>query len=90
MEWETMSGPDLVNLVNQLAHILDDSAKRNTTKILNFHLQQMEAPKQTPSLLISAVTAKNQDAARKTVTNLSAPEAVQSSNQPFLCFPNPQ
>lgn len=44
MEWETMLGPDLVNLANQLAHILDDLAKRNTTKILNFHLQQMEAP----------------------------------------------
>ena len=34
-----------VNLANQLAYILNDSIKRKTTKILNFQLQQMEAPK---------------------------------------------
>ena len=37
MEW---------NLANQFAHTLDDSTKRKTTKIPNFRLPQMEAPKQ--------------------------------------------
>ena len=46
MEWEMMSIPGLVNLPNQFAHTLNESPKRKTTKILNFQLQQIKAPKQ--------------------------------------------
>ena len=47
MEWETMSSPDLINLVNELTCTLGDQTKRKTTKVLNFQLQQMEAAKKT-------------------------------------------
>lgn len=64
--------------------------KGTPLKSLIFISNKWRPPKQTPSLLISVVTAENQDIARKTVANLSAPEADQSSNQSFLGFPNPQ
>lgn len=53
MEWETMSSPDLVNLVNELTCTLGDRTKRKTTKVLKFQLQQMEAPKQKQNPLRS-------------------------------------
>ena len=46
MERQSMSTPDLVNLTNQLSHTADESPPRKTTKMLNFQLQQMKAPKQ--------------------------------------------
>lgn len=47
MKWETVSIPDWVNnLANHLTCILEESPKRETTKILSFQLWQMEAPKQ--------------------------------------------
>ena len=56
-----MSTPDLVNLANQLAGILEESPKGKTTTILNFQLQQMKAPQQTQPLPpVSAVTTKSQ------------------------------
>ena len=47
MEGETMSTPDLGNLVNQLSHTLEQSPKRKMNKILNPQLQQMKVPKQS-------------------------------------------
>ena len=46
MGWETMSIPDVVNLANQLSPALDESPKRDITKVLNFQLQQMKASQQ--------------------------------------------
>ena len=37
-----MSAPDLVNLANQLSHIVDEPPPRKTTKILNLQLQQLK------------------------------------------------
>lgn len=59
MEWETMSSPDLVNLVNELTCTLGDQTKRKTTEVLKFQLQQMEAPKQKQNPLSLRHYCKN-------------------------------
>ena len=41
VEWETVSSPDLVNLINRLS----ESPKRKTAKILHLQVQQMKVPK---------------------------------------------
>ena len=41
----TMSTSELVNLANQSSHTLGESAKRESTEILNLHIQQMMTPK---------------------------------------------
>jgi len=50
MEWETQSTPELASLANQLTHTQQGHLKERT-KILNFQLWQMKAPKrnQKPS-----------------------------------------
>ena len=37
--------PDLINLANQLSHIVEESPKMETAKILYPQLQQMKPPK---------------------------------------------
>lgn len=46
MERETMSTPALINLAEQLDCTMDDLTQKEDQEILNFQLQQMEAPKQ--------------------------------------------
>ena len=46
MEWETVFTPDLVNLANKLAHIIEGDSRKKTTKILNLQHQRIETPKQ--------------------------------------------
>ena len=70
VEGETTSTPDLVNLANQLAHTLDESPKRKTSKILNFQLWKMKFSKWNQNFLVSAIIAKSQDIGNEIVTNL--------------------
>lgn len=49
--------------------------RRKTTEILNFQSQQMGPLNKIKCLLISVITAKSQDTARKTATNLNSPGA---------------
>lgn len=86
VEGEIKSTPDFINLVNQLAHALDESRKRKTAKIFNL-LRQMKFPTQNPA---STIIAKSQDIRKEVVTNLSTAGAFHplTSLSNILPIPN--
>ena len=62
-----MSIPDLVNLANDLSHTSDEPPQMKITTIPNLQLQQLKAPKQNQTLLVSAIIAKIQDIVKEII-----------------------
>ena len=88
MELETMSTPDLVNLANQLSHILKRSANRKTTRIVNLQLLQIEAHKQNQNAPIFYYYCKGPRLWRSDCYKFKCFRHLQFSNQPFQHLPN--
>lgn len=70
-----MSTSDLTNLVNQLAHTLDELPRGKIAKIFDVQLQQMKAPKQNRKSNFCCYF-KEPGHWEKTVTNVSTSVAL--------------